>query len=440
MRPTLKTSCGLIRGAENSTNEIHTYLGIRYANAGRWLYPQQIDQWQGIYEADHYSSCCIQERTYYPEKLSRRAFYYHEFREGIDYTYSEDCQYLNIWMPKNAENAPVLVYLHGGAFLGGSTQEHCFDGTALSKQGLVVVTVEFRLGIFGYGAFSEKIKQDGHTGNYGMYDVLTALQWIHDHISSFGGNPDNITLMGQSAGARMVQMLCISPLAEGLIHRGVMLSGGGLSGLFGPHKSVEEILPFWQKVQNQSGAKDFEAFKKLPSQTLIDSLGIYLEQDFFQAQISCCPVTDGILLPFSIEQAVTEKKWLDIPYIVGSTSNDIAADNLCAAAKGWAAGGKEPCYRYHFSRPLPGDQKGAFHSGDLWYWFGTLDKCWRPFTEWDKKLSHTMISYLCAFAKTGCPNAEGLPHWKPGDSSLKDEMMCFGTESVQMDIVTEKFL
>lgn len=431
----LQTDFGSIQGIAGAEPDVSAYLGIRYAQAGRWHYPTLTGAWQGTYDATRYGPSCIQQRTYQPEEQSGRVFYYHEFREGVGYTYSEDCQYLNVWTAEGRKNAPVLVYLHGGAFLGGSAQEKCFDGSALAKQGLVVVTVNFRLGVLGYGAFPELAARDSHAGNYGMYDAFAALQWVQAHIADFGGNPANVTLMGQSAGARMVQLLCLSPMVKGLVHRTVLCSGGGLIGLFGRQKTVDEIYPLWQRVRETSGTQSFDDLASMPVQQLLTAFGKCIGQDFAAMQAACCPVADGVLLPLSIEEAVAQKQWLDIPYLIGSTSEDLTAGNLCSAAQSWLASEKQRCYRYHFSRQLPGDTSGAFHSADLWYWFGTLDKCWRPFNGWDRELSGIMMRYLAAFAATGNPAAAGLPAWPESRCPNQQKMLCFGDSRIGMEHV-----
>lgn len=426
-----QTTYGPVQGIAGGQPGVSAFLGIRYAKAARWQYPAMVESWDGVYDATHYGPCCIQERTYRPEETSNRPFYYNEFRKGVEYTYSEDCQVLNIWAPDAAQNAPVLVYLHGGAFLGGSAQEKCFDGAALSAQGLVVVTVNFRLGPLGYAAFPELAARDGRTGNYGMYDALAALQWVHNHIADFSGDPANVTLMGQSAGARMVQMLCISPLVQGLVHKAVLCSGGGKAALFGHQNTVEEVYPLWQRVLQASGVKDFAEFEQLSAEQLYAAFGRCIGQDFVAMQAACCPVADGQLLPLTIEQAIPQKAWLKIPYIIGSTSEDLTPRDMCTAAQNWMAGEEQPCYRYHFSRQLPGDDAGAFHSADLWYWFGTLDACWRPFTSWDRDLSNAMVRYLAAFAATGKTEVQGLPVWPNNRHSAANDMLVLGDTEIK---------
>ncbi len=151
--------------------------------------------------------------------MPEKAFYYNEFRKGEHYDYSEDCLLLNIWTPEDAEPdsaLPVIFYIHGGGFTGGCGHEKHFDGPVWPTKGVVVVTINYRLGPMGFVCLPELAAESGHTGNYALYDQLTALQWVHDNIRAFGGDPANITLMGQSAGAMSVQQLVLSPLTEAL--------------------------------------------------------------------------------------------------------------------------------------------------------------------------------------------------------------------------------
>lgn len=431
----MQTGCGSIRGTADTETGVCAYLGIRYGSAPRWRYPVLVDGWEGVYDATHYGPCCIQQRTYMPEENSGRVFYYHEFREGIDYTYDEQCLYLNIWTPANGCGAPVLVYLHGGAFLGGSAQEKCFDGSALAAQGMVVVTVNFRLGIFGYAAFPELEARDGHAGNYGMYDAYAALEWVQKHIADFGGDPANVTLMGQSAGARMVQLLCLSPKVKGFVHRAVMCSGGGQVRLFGRQRKTQEVYPLWENVRKVSNASGFAQLESMPAPQLYAAFAYCIRQDFGLMQAACCPTADGFLLPLPIEEAVPGRKWLDIPYMIGSTGQDLMAGDLCMAAQNWLCQEEQPCYRYHFSRRLPGDGAGAFHSADLWYWFGSWKNSWRPFTDWDRELSIAMVRYLTAFMAKGSPELKDLPAWPATGLLQNSEMLCLGEKDIRMETV-----
>lgn len=181
-----RTPCGYIRGVAAKAPGVTAYKGIRYAEAGRWEYPRQVTHWNGIYDASEFGPCAMQENAITPEwKNGRDQFYYREFREGLDYTYSEDCQYLNIWAPDDAKNAPVIVYIHGGAFLSGSGWDKVFDEPVWPSHGVIGVTLNYRLSVFGYACLPELAAEAGHTGNYGLYDQLCALQWVRDNIAAF---------------------------------------------------------------------------------------------------------------------------------------------------------------------------------------------------------------------------------------------------------------
>ena len=176
--------------------------------------------------------------------MPEKAFYYNEFRRGEHYDYSEDCLFLNIWAPDDAKNAPVLFYIHGGGFLGGCGHEKHFDGTAGAKRALLPSPSITVWALWAFCACRTLAARDGHTGNYAMFDQMAALCWVRDNIAAFGGDPGQVTLMGQSAGAMSVQQLCVSPMTNGLFRGAVMMSGGGVSRLLGAAQKAEEAYPF----------------------------------------------------------------------------------------------------------------------------------------------------------------------------------------------------
>lgn len=234
----VSTSRGPVRGCPGRVDGVAAYKGIRYAAAGRWEYPKLVKGWEGIYDATAYGSCAYQPRAFYNEAdVPEKAFYYNEFRKGERYTYSEDCLFLNVFTPADAkagDRLPVLVYIHGGGFTGGCGHEKHFDCPIWPAKGVIGVTINYRLGPLGFACLPELKQEAGCTGNYGLYDQLTALQWVKRNIAAFGADPDNITLMGQSAGAMSVQQHVLSPLTEGLFHKAVMSSGGGVSRMLSP--------------------------------------------------------------------------------------------------------------------------------------------------------------------------------------------------------------
>lgn len=426
----LETKCGMISGNEMD-NGIQTFLGIRYATAGRWEYPLEVTSWEGIYDAGSFKAASYQRRAFHQEQPD--SFYYNEFRKDEQYEYSEDCLFLNIWKPKKCKDAPVILYIHGGAFQGGCGNEKHFDGTEYAKRGNIFITCNYRLGALGYCCLPELIKRDGHTGNYGLYDQLIALQWVYNNISLFGGNPENITIMGQSAGAMSTQQLCVSPLAKKYIAKAIMTSGGGVSDVFGNMVTVEETFPFWQDVMSELG-RTLEDWVKCDVQQLFDVT--FEKMHHYENAITyCSPVVDKGIVPYETKELRCNKMQAEIPYLMGSTKDDLLPEEIQRMAKEWAVlqskQGKIPSYCFKFARDLPGDQKGAWHSSELWYTIGALHNCWRPFVDWDYKISNMLIDYFCNFAKVGNPNGENLPTWMP---TCKEEDAIFIISNTQMEM------
>lgn len=436
-----KTPCGEICGVDTKLDNVVAYKGIRFANAQRWKYPEIVTHWDGVYEATKYGNCCYQPRSFYDEeKVPEKAFYYNEFRKGETYTYSEDCLFLNIWTPKDAdENSklPVIFYIHGGGFTGGCGHEKHFDGPKWPTKGCVAVTINYRLGPLGFMCLKELEEESGHTGNYALYDQLTALKWVRDNIASFGGDKDNITIMGQSAGAMSVQQLCLTPLAKGMIAKAVMSSGGGVSKML-VCKPASEQFSFWNSVKEKAGCSDLESFRALDVAKLYEAQDAAKKELGKKAMIGG-PVLDGTFISKTGPEVTEAGEQLHIPYMLGSTSEDMMPPILYQMVLDWGkleVKQKAPnCYGWFFERQLPGDDNGAWHSSDLWYWFGTLENGWRPFTEEDKKLSEQMVDYLTNFAKSGDPNGDGLPTWVPFGEK-QDEVLHL-SENVHMGSVSK---
>ena len=424
MNEVISTPCGEIKG--QADGEVVSFKGIRYATAQRWTYPEEVTEWQGTYDAARYGNCSYQPRAFYNEEDNPgKIFYYNEFRKGESYTYDEDCLFLNIWTPTDADEGsklPVLVYIHGGGFTGGCGHEKHFDGPVWAKKGVVAVTVNYRLGPMGFVCLPELSEEAGHTGNYGLYDQLAAIKWVKRNISAFGGDGEKITVMGQSAGAMSVQHLCQSDITEGLFRSAVMSSGVGMGSFM--TATPEKSGAFWKEVMEKTGAKTLDEFRKVSPEELFKAW-----KSTKGGMMATAPVLDGLL----IRKGAKPK---NIPYMVGSTSHDIAPAVLHKMTQKWAR--NNGAYLWHFSRNLPGDDKGAWHSSDLWYWFGTLSNCWRPMEERDYTLSDEMSTCLCNFVKNGKPDGEGLPEWKKCTDGKS--VMCFGDEGTAMGKVNMKKL
>ena len=411
--------CGQLKGTAGRVSGIAAYKGIRYATAGRWEYPKQVTSWDGVYDATEYGACSDQPRAFYNEEENlKKFFYYNEFRKGETYTYSEDCLFLNVFTPDTAkagDKLPVLVYIHGGGFTGGCGHEKHFDCPVWPTRGVIGVTLNYRLGPMGFLCLPELQEEAGCTGNYGLFDQLTALAWVRDNIEAFGGDSGNITIMGQSAGAMSVQQHCLSPLTDGLFHKAVMSSGGGVSKALSAG-SPEKCYAFWHNVMEKAGCRDLAAFRALPADKLFS---FWQETRKEMKGGGCFPVLDGRFVVGTGTDLLAAGRQKDIPYMAGSTSEDMMPPIIYSMSRDWCAAQRQKSYAWFFDRRLPGDNCGAWHSSDLWYWFGTLPNCWRPMEKKDYDLSDQMVDYLTNFCKNGDPNGKTLPHWEnAGKKSL----------------------
>ena len=416
----INTPCGLVKGTDCRLDGVIAFKGVRYATAKRWAYPEQVKHWDGIYDASAYGHCCYQPRSFYDEeKNEKKYFYYKEFRKGETYTYDEDCLFLNIWKPENAkegDNLPVLIYIHGGGFTGGCAHEKHFDDPIWAQKGIIAVTINYRLGPMGFITLPELKEEAGKTGNYGLYDQLCALHWVRDNISAFGGDPDAITIMGQSAGAMSVQQHCFSPLSRGLFRGAVMSSGGGVHKILSAD-CADKMYDFWHGVMKIAGVKDFEEFRALAPERLFEAW--QLAQKQLKKPASCFPCVDGEFVMGAGCDLFNSGAQHDINYMAGSTSHDMMSPFMYSMSQKWCEGQKKNSYVWFFDRILPDETYGAWHSSDLWYWFDTLDNGWRPWTEKDRKLASLMSDYLVNFVKTGDPNGENMPKWEPARESKK---------------------
>ena len=305
MNLTVKTPCGYVKGIESNVENVLAFKGIRYAYANRFEYPKMVTFWDGIYDASEYKACCYQPRAFYDEtKNLKKIFYYNEFRKNQTYGYSEDCLFLNIFVHKDTnenDKLPVIVYIHGGGYKGGCGHELHFDGPKWPLYGVIAVTINYRLGPLGFLCCKEQKDIIGKTGNFGLYDQVTALKWIKENIGSFGGDSNNITIMGQSAGAMSVQQLCMSPLTDNLFNKAVMSSGGGVNKMLNT-PNVDKYYKLTDKIMELSSCKTFDDLKELQVDKLYEAFE-EARKGFFG--LPCSPVIDnelilGVAIPTAI--------------------------------------------------------------------------------------------------------------------------------------------
>ena len=416
MKYTVNTPCGAVRGCAGKKGA-KVFKGIRYATAGRWEYPRQVTSWEGVYDATRFGKCSYQDNAFHTPDDSQ--FYNREFRCGERYEYSEDCLFLNIYTPGNAgtgDKCPVLIYIHGGAFVGGRAHEKHFRDPVWPEYGVIGVTIHYRLGPWGF------LCRPDARGNYGLADQITAIKWVKDNISAFGGDPENITIMGQSAGAVSVQQLCLSPLTEGLFQKAVMSSGGGNASGFVLERA-ENRYAYWQTFQEYAGCENVAQLRTLTPKQIFDAFQLTKKELKGRGYYPCF---DGVILKENARPHT-------IPYMIGATSEDIMMPELQEVAKQYADDREKDSFVWYFNRQLPGDDKGAFHTADIWYWFGTLDACWRPMEEKDYALSRQMVEYLCNFVRSGDPNGGDLPRWR---ASKRDDpaVMLLGEQETAMGV------
>lgn len=429
----VKTKKGLIQGIQK--NGYTEFRGIRYAKAPtgdlRFKRPQEMDSWEGVYKADDFGSICTQRA--HPEG----SFYHKEFGSdpNLRTSCSEDCLFLNIWTPANSaeEKLPVAFWIHGGAFLGGFGHEITFDGEEYCKRGVVLVTINYRLGVFGFLAHPWLCAEDeqGISGNYGIFDQIAALKWVHENIQVFGGDPERITVLGQSAGSMSAQTLCSSELTGNMIKGAIFQSAGGYDSGLNKDVTLVQAMETGEAFVKITGAKSLDELRTLDRETLFHC-SLKQIDDAFQNEkgLPYLPVIDHMVLKDGYNSLVDHGQVKDIPYMLGSTKNDIfvtpemAKNNeygsIYHGCINWSLAqeklGRKPSYVYYFSRQLPGDDAGAFHSAELWYMFGTLNRCWRPMEAQDYELSRQMLDYWTNFVKTGDPNGVSLAQWLPYSS------------------------
>lgn len=468
MPPTVKTAQGRVEGVRLGT--VVAYRGIPYAappvGANRWRAPRAPSRWNGVRAAREFGASCFQ--GYPPVQFGP---YTSEF---VDLPpVSEDCLFLNIWTAAKAgERAPVFVWIHGGAFLGGAGAVPIYDGANLATKGAVVVTINYRVGPFGFLAHPALSAEDPKTrsGNYGLLDQIAALKWVQRNISNFGGNPRNVTIAGQSAGAISVDDLMASPPAAGLFQRAAAQSGSGMGVQAAPlDKAEHDGLEFAAYL----GAKTAADLRALPAEKIQSA--VYLPLAPASAAKSppplrFAPVLDGRVLPvdpddprrtvaspvplltgFTADERLSAsvKTVADLENEVESrfgthanrilalyphgsdaeaveSSSQLARDSYMTSLVLWtrarAESSGQAIYAYRFDHAIPVSTPpgyGAFHTAEVPYLFGVLDTKLRPFDATDRHIADEVQGYWLNFMKSGDPNGAGLAIWSraTGDST-----------------------
>ena len=458
---------GRVSGVE--AHGIVSFKGIPFAappvGALRWKAPQPVNPWSGVKQAGAFGPGCVQAASPYTQVPSM----------------SEDCLYLNVWTPAKTagDRLPVMVWIYGGAFTGGAASMAMYDGTRLAEKGVVLVSLNYRLGPFGFLAHPALTKESGKgSGNYGLQDQIAALRWVRENIAKFGGDPSRVTIFGESAGGISVSMLTVSPYAKGLFQRAISESGGNFglprtgneAGGSAPVLRVAEADG--ERFLQALGAADIKAARDVPAEKVLATAA--------SARVRFWPVFDGDVIPGDQYQLYEAMKFNDTPILVGTNSDEgnlfvrsstttafetqvrngygkdagtvLAAyphatdEQASRAAKdlfrdstfawgtaAWARlqskKGKGKAYVYYFDRRTPQSPNGANHAAEIGFVFRNLSGGRRGApTQAETALSDLMSSYWTNFAKTADPNGPGLPAW-PAFTANDQRVMYFDGKS-----------
>ena len=433
--PVLTVEGGQIQGVPTDLPGVTVYRGIPFAapplGENRWRAPQPVVPWEGVRICDRFGHPPFQS-THYP------GGYTTEWGYGEESPHSEDCLYLNVWTKapgRPEKKLPVAVWIFGGGLREGWGSEPEFDGEQWAAKDVVLVSFNYRVGAFGFFAHPELSAEDpGHaTGNWGTLDQIRALQWVKDNIAAFGGDPDNVMIFGQSAGARSVKFLSASPLTKGLFNKAVIMSGSGLMTPPQHQTTLAEAEQSTKEVADWAGLTDLRKLRAASTETIFAMGGIYTSATGRRSILSAAPISpyiDGYVLPETFDEACLDGTLAQVPYMIGFTLND--AGNMAPGIVNFCLNREEQggkAYAYQFARPLPTDGRpgvlqGAFHSSDLWYVFKSLKNCWRPWTPGDRDLSEVMLTAWSNFAKYGDPNGPDGGVWTPY-TAAQPEFMVF---------------
>jgi para-nitrobenzyl esterase len=471
---TVRITSGLISGVKSDSSDVVAFKGIPFAAPPvgelRWKAPQPVQPWEDVKKCDAFGPSPMQA------KPTPFMVYTSEFLIP-EQPISEDCLYLNIWTrAKPHDKKPVFVWIYGGGFGSGGTGVPIYDGEATAKKGIIFVSVNYRVGVFGFMAHPDLTKESPNnaSGNYGLLDQIAALKWVKKNIAAFGGDPDNVTIDGQSAGSMSVNCLVASPVAKGLFNKAIAESGSFMikNAAF-KAGDLNDAEQQGRKLAEAVHASSLEQLRKVPAAELMKIPARY------------SPIVDGYVLPKPVAEIFAEGKENNVPVLTGwnadesfvlsfkkkeafiqqakeqygkdadeflkyypANSDEEAARSqvklsrdMTFAVSGykWASlqssQGKSPVYVYYFARKLPATANyvkyGAFHTGEVAYVMNNLKFLHRPWEPVDFQLAKLMSSYWINFITNGNPNGEGLPPWPKYNTNAKQAMVFDKTSGKQ---------
>ncbi len=478
----VSTEKGDVRGVVIDGGKVELYAGIPYAKPPvgelRWREPQDPDAWNGVLTADHFAPMCMQPVDTPIYNSLRQIIGYHDYRISLSDNYrpavSEDGLYVNVWKPAGkVENLPVLVYIHGGTLQTGQPWFGDYAGTGLARKGVIVVNLGYRLGVFGYLA-DEGLKAEsehGTTGNYGLLDQIKALEWVQKNVAAFGGDPNNVTVAGESAGSASVSAICTSPLAKGLFQR-VLLESSTVASVEPPHsfRSYDDAIASGNELKARYNVSTPAELRALDAKTIVNEAytqhymtvdGYALTETPYESYKKGVHNEQAILHGYNSEESgpflifghasmknyeqkvrVYFGEYADDVLKIYAPTTDEEAKDMWARIYGavffnyphyclnrLAVGNGIPVYEYCFSRH--NGRLGPWHSGELIYFYGNLPEDSRLFDETDYALEKNITGCILNFMKTGDPNGEGLPAWESSPDSTR--LMEFGDTTAMTD-------
>jgi para-nitrobenzyl esterase len=429
MGPTVPIGGGALSGAVDTSGAL-VFRGIPYAAPPvgdlRWRPPMPVATWTGTRAANRLGKNCVQDQIYGDID---------PFAAGI----SEDCLYLNVWTTDLNATArkPVMVWIYGGGYNAGFGDEARHYGARLAQKGAVVVTLNYRLGVFGFFAHPALAAEspNASAGNYAILDQIAALKWVRDNIAQFGGDPSRVMIFGESAGGSSVASLIASPMAKGLFHRAILQSGNGIGGMRRKDAVYAEGVQFATRLGVPNvDVGSIARLRAIPTDSLMRASRPPDGKGGFTFVFSPRLVTDGWVLPLAVDSALARGTANIVPVIVGATGGE--GDAAYASARAFArlvTAQRVPAYLYMFTRvgdDSVNQKRGAYHSADITFSFGlkpVIESAGH--TSYDAELADAMSDYWFSFAATGNPNSSKRPPWPLYDAST-DAYMELGPQVV----------